>query len=197
MFKPSPDGRPLPFSASLDISFNVTGPTSCVVLNAKDLNFSSIAVGGAAVCSSPAACIGDGDVVSAPFSRFQTARGGDSPQLTSTGDADLVALDLGAAALTPESSTLSLQYSGLLGSIVGGGETGLLRSRSFVPLGGGAPQVLVATQGEQNGGRAILPCYDQPRFKASFVVSVQASAAAGGTWRAARPRFGPRAGRAP
>ncbi|KAL4439398.1 hypothetical protein ABPG77_008727 [Micractinium sp. CCAP 211/92] len=171
MFKPSTG--PLTFDASLDITFNVTAPTSCVVLNARDLNFTSVAVGGAAVCSSAAACISDGDAVSAPFARFQAVQGSSGAQLVSTGDEDLVAIDLGAAQLTPQSGTLSLRYTGLLGRIVGGGETGLLRSRSFVPLGGNASEVLVATQGAQNGGRKILPCYDQPRFKAVFEVAVQ------------------------
>lgn len=188
MFQPSKDGSPLPFDASLDITFNVTAPTSCVVLNARGLNFSSVAVGATAVCSSAEACIGDGDAVSAPFVRYQAVQGSDGPRLVSTGDEDLVALDLGTAQLTGESNVLSLRFTGLLGSIVGGGETGLLRSRSFVPLGGKASQVLVATQGAQNGGRRILPCYDQPRFKAVFKVSVQASAAVaagvlGAAWR--------------
>ncbi len=178
MFKPSTG--PLTFDASLDITFNVTAPTSCVVLNARDLNFTSVAVGGAAVCSSAAACISDGDAVSAPFARFQAVQGSSGAQLVSTGDEDLVAIDLGAAQLTPQSGTLSLRYTGLLGRIVGGGETGLLRSRSFVPLGGNASEVLVATQGAQNGGRKILPCYDQPRFKAVFEVAVQASGDAAG-----------------
>lgn len=129
----------------------------------------------------------------------------------STLDDDLVAVDLGGVLLQPGGTlVLQLEFSGTLGPE----GSGLYRSHPFVvcspaPAGGGSTggsssnsstaggasgseteegcraSVLMVTQLEPLGARQLLPCYDAPRFKASFQVTLEV-----GGWAGSAPLVG-------
>ncbi|KAL4855828.1 Puromycin-sensitive aminopeptidase [Chlorella vulgaris] len=174
---------PLTFNASATVLFSVQQQAaSCVVLNARNLTFQSIALerqlsdgsfGTATQLCSEAECAAGGQIVSLPFERRASA---DATRALSSGDVDLLSISLGTVVLQPGSTArLVLQYNGLLGSWPGN-STGLYSSAPFLAADKSELEFMVVTQGEPTGTRQMLPCYDQPARKATFGVEVKVPA---------------------
>jgi aminopeptidase N len=162
------DIEPSRFSAEASVTFKVLRPTTCVVMHAKGLEFSAVSIEGphhpGPVCEDAVACA---DRIAAVEDR---------PLLSSL-DLDLMTFNLGEdhEFFPGELAVVKFTYTAELG-------VGLRRSAPFAVCGddGGScvPQVLVTAQLEQLGARRVLPVYDAPRFRAKYVVAVQAPEAA-------------------
>jgi hypothetical protein len=171
---------PLTFNASATLLFSVQQQAvSCVVLNARNLTFQSIALerqlsdgsfGTATQLCSETECAAGGQTVSLPFERRASA---DASRALSSGDVDLLSISLGTVVLQAGATArLVLRYSGLLGSWPGN-STGLYSSAPFPAADESELEFMVVTQGEPTGTRQMLPCYDQPARKATFGVEVK------------------------
>jgi hypothetical protein len=169
----APGGAAPAFSAAATLTLAAAQASGCVVVNALDLDFTSIVVqpeGGApaVLCASADACA----VAAKPFARAEAAN--------SSAYQDLVALDLGGVVLAAGSTALlTFNYTGGVGATPSA--LGLHRSSPFSACEGGAAcvaRVLVATQLERTGARRVLPSHDAPARKAVFDVTVRVPAAA-------------------
>ena len=199
------------FNATAALNFTVSAATSCVVLHARNLTFSSITLEGGAPAAAggggrrmllndgpaddaTALCANVDECAEKTVFPFEPAvrEKEDGSVIILSQDHDLVAIYLGGAALAPGSSpVLRFTYTGKLGG--GADGTGLFHSEPFTVAAEGvnATEVLAVTQLERWGARALLPCYDMPAYKATYHVTavVRAPAGAGrgqGVWNYSR-----------
>lgn len=160
---------PETFQGTTAITFNVTNPTQCIVLHAKNLTFSSISLksksGGkdSVLCSNTTTC--------AALVQPVTGR-----KIETTFDQNLVYLNLGDTKLGIGSKpVLTTTYEGIMRPEVSA--LGLHHSAPFATCSGSSTtecekDVLVTTQLEPTGARSVFPGYDGPAYKAEFTTTV-------------------------
>lgn len=189
---------PTTFNASASMALNVSRPTSCVVLQAAGMDFSSVSLVLPDPISTSGGSSGGGAgrrlaqaAESAAPAQQQLCGGGSAPAcgggvvavvqpgarpVNSSQDQDLITIDLGGTTLQPGTrAVLTMAYSGTLGSPAGtANASGLHRSGPFASCADTSctASVLMLTQMEPYSARTVLPCYDAPRFRASFGVTV-------------------------
>jgi hypothetical protein len=168
-------------------------PTSCIVLHAANLSFTSASIntGGGARClcglddtcatSNCSSIIGS---VAPPAPAPAANASSSSSSSSAAAASSTVVLDLGLM-LLDAGTVAQLHFNYLLPLAGPQQQQGLWRSQPFAlqqqqeqqPGGSaGAPaalEVLLSTQLEKAGARYLLPCFDEPRFRAQFALRVE------------------------
>jgi hypothetical protein len=144
--------------------------TSCIVMHAANLSFTSVTIntgsGARCLCGLDDACA--------------TSNCSSVILPTASSSSSTVVLDLGLMLLDP-GTVAELHFNYLLP--VGGPQQqlGLWRSQPFAlppPAGAAAGpasdrEVLLSTQLQKEGARQLMPCFDEPHFRAQFTLRVE------------------------